>query len=92
MDFSFLRSGNGLKALPENVAALASLRILRLSNNALTALPPELGSLQKLEEVHVDGNSGLEQRDLVELLRQRPGVRIVGGDKPGTGGCGKQFA
>lgn len=62
------------------MAALANLRTLRLSNNALTALPRELGSLTGLQEVHVNGNVKLDQRYLDELRQRRPELLIVGVD------------
>lgn len=74
-------TGNGLKDLPASVAALSSLRTLRLSDNALTALPKELALLPSLTEVHVDGNTGLGSSDrVVDALRHRPETTVVFGD------------
>lgn len=41
-------SGCGLKALPEQTAELGALETLRLGNNALEALPPQLGACPAL--------------------------------------------
>lgn len=69
--------GNGLKDLPTGIAALSSLRTLRLSDNSLTALPVELASLPLLTEVHLGGNSGLDAQKVADLLRRRPQMAIV---------------
>lgn len=74
-------AGNGLKFLPASVAALASLRTLRVSSNALTSIPKELESLPLLQEVHVDGNSGLRHDVVLEFRRHRPDVRVVGAEE-----------
>lgn len=79
-----LYTGNGLATLPAGVGALANLRTIRLSNNFLTSLPRELGSLRLLQEVYIDGNRDLEQAGLRYLMRQRPGIRIVGNEEHGV--------
>lgn len=79
-------AGNALKHLPASIAALSSLRTLRLSDNTLAVLPQEVASLPLLTEVHVGGNSGLDRKGVAEVLRQRPGITIVWdeGDKEGA--------
>lgn len=81
-------TGNGLKALPAGISGLTSLRTLRLSNNLLTRLPPELKCLSLLEELHVGGNHGLKQEDLKTLHRHRPALRIIDGDQKGVAAQG----
>lgn len=60
-----------------SVAALSSLRTLRLSNNTLTVLPKEVASLPLLREVHLGGNSGLDREGVAEVLRQRPEIAVL---------------
>lgn len=74
-------TGNGLKDLSASIGALSSLRTLRVSGNALAALPKEAASLPLLAEVHVGGNSGLDRDGVEEVLRQRPDIAIVWGDE-----------
>ena len=77
-------TGNGLKTLSATVGALSSLRTLRISRNALAALPKEVASLPLLTEVHVGGNSGLDREGVKEVLRQRPDIAIVWNDEGDT--------
>ena len=70
-------AGNGLKDLSVSIGALSSLRTLRVSGNALAALPKETASLPLLREVHVGGNSGLDREGVEEALRRRPDITIV---------------
>ena len=47
---------NRLTALPEDLAELAQLRVLRLKYNALAALPPVLAALPRLATLELSGN------------------------------------
>lgn len=49
-------SSNRLKGLPHQVSLLADLRVLHLSNNNFSYLPPTLGELISLERLTVSGN------------------------------------
>lgn len=45
-----------LLAMPITISMFASLRVLDLARNQLTALPAELGDLPSLTDIYVDGN------------------------------------
>lgn len=49
-------SSNRLKGLPSQMSLLADLRVLHLSNNNISYLPPTLGELISLERLTVSGN------------------------------------
>jgi len=64
--------GCGLRELPTGILALRQLRLLSLAHNQLRELPRELGNLQNLAFLLVDGNSELRELPidaLKELLQ-----------------------
>lgn len=53
-------SENKIQEVPESLAHLKALRILRLQNNRLKTLPHELGAVITLEELDCAGNADLD--------------------------------
>jgi Leucine-rich repeat (LRR) protein len=61
----------GLATLPASIARCQKLRRLAVPNNELTALPPELAKLARLEELDADGNDVARPPWLDELKELR---------------------
>ena len=53
----FLIQGNQLTECPDNIYLLRNLKVLDLSNNCLTNLPPSLGYMTSLQKILLEGNS-----------------------------------
>lgn len=53
-------SENKLQEVPETLAGLKALRVMRLQNNRLKTLPHELGEVATLEELDCAGNADLD--------------------------------
>lgn len=53
-------SENKLEEIPESLANLKALRVLRLQNNRLKTLPYALGAVITLEELDCAGNADLD--------------------------------
>ena len=52
-------SNNKITALPDGIASLSSLELIRVANNRLTTVPPSILTLDKLAWVALAGNPGL---------------------------------
>ena len=53
-------SENKLQEIPETLAGLKALRVLRLQNNRLKSLPHALGEVVTLEDLDCAGNADFE--------------------------------
>lgn len=53
-------SENKLRDIPETLASLKALRVLRLQNNRLKSLPHALGEVVTLEDLDCAGNAEFE--------------------------------
>lgn len=53
----FLIQGNQLAECPNDIYLLRNLKVLDLSNNCLTNLPPSLGYMTFLQKILLEGNS-----------------------------------
>ena len=52
-----LVQGNQLTVCPDGIYALSRLKVLDMSNNCLTNLPPALGYMTSLQKILMEGNS-----------------------------------
>jgi Leucine-rich repeat (LRR) protein len=62
-------SDNPLGALPGDLGALVALEELRADRCGLASLPPELGRLRRLRQLHLRGNAIADIRPLAALAR-----------------------
>ncbi len=65
-----------MKTLPDAVGQLKSLKSLYLEINQITDLPPYLGQLPLLNELHLSGNNLKQKKppkiaELISTLRKR---------------------
>ncbi|XP_053431422.1 leucine-rich repeat-containing protein 47 [Nycticebus coucang] len=79
---------NCLRELSPDIAHLASLKTLDLSNNQLSEIPAELADCPKLKEINFRGNK-LRDKRLEKMLGGCPTRSILEYLRAGGRGCGK---
>lgn len=66
--------GQGLNALPSEIAAFKNLEILILTNNNLVSLPPEIGKCSNLRELIADDN---QLKDLPKEINELTALEFL---------------
>jgi len=76
---TLILSDNGIKSIPATFGHMMNLRILRMKNNALTLLPPELETLGKtLTELDVSNNNLIRLPNEIGKLKRLVQLDISG--------------